>query len=924
MSKSLGFTLFKISMAVIFLVTSTGQASAAEQQGGVAQNTIRNPPLAQESLECNLGVARTFSANFERVFAAGLEVLEEMQEPSALADPARGLINTGAVSVDNQRLKEIIAEEYLEFLGPREGRYLLSLCLEAVGAETTQVTVTPLIIVNTRFAESPIGGRPIPSNGTLEAEHLDAIAEMLEGDIPPIPRAVENCCELDSSPFSHLANVQVNQVDHNSSILGNSTTQSETSLAVFGSTIVMGWNDSSDFASGIGGLESFMGFGFSTDGGTTFTDAGLFAPAPSFRNIGDPSLAVDRAGNFYIASLTDNPMTGESRIAVAQSTSISPVVSFGAPVLIPGLLPFGFQDKELIAVDTTGGAFDGRVYVTWSEFGFTNDTTILFAGSTTTTPLAFSAPIALSPTDALNQGAMPAVGPSGEVYVAWGRFEFSVGGITAQSIRLLRSNDGGVTFVNPDPADPAPAKTVASPTPAPDFMTTGGPLERISRTRGFPYIAVDNTPAGSPTHGNVYIVFQADPDGAGTDLSDIFFTRSTDGGATWSTPVSINAGAAVTTNPDTTTNDNWQPSIAVSPGSGDIAVTFYDRRNDTTSTDGDPPNTQVTLFRSVSRDGGLTWSNEHVADVAFIPSTRYDPVINPTYMGDYNYTVADASNFYMTWGDTRNLCTPPPGALNPCSPVGRGDQDVFYAQEPIHSDLTITKTDSPDPVTPGQNLTYDLTITNNGASASTAVEVTDTLPAEVTFVSATPSQGACSEAAGVVTCELGHLANGTSVMVTIDVTVNTTVICGASLLNTAVIEGNVSDPNLADNSASADTTVTCAVGLDIRPEAFPNRIRLDGPRLVHVAILSSPSFDAPNDVDRASLTFGHSGDENSLHRQGRDCWRNDVNHDGLLDLVCNFVLRRTGFLLSDTIGILKGLLLDGTSFEAQDSVVIIE
>ena len=111
--------------------------------------------------------------------------------------------------------------------------------------------------------------------------------------------------------------------------------------------------------------------------------------------------------------------------------------------------------------------------------------------------------------------------------------------------------------------------------------------------------------------------------------------------------------------------------------------------------------------------------------------------------------------------------------------------------------------------------------------------------------------------------------------------------------------------------------------LNIRPEAFPNNIWLDGPRLVHVAILSSASLDATNDVDRSSLTFGHSGDENSLHRQGRDCWRNDVNRDGLLDLVCNFVIRRTGFQPSDTIGILKGMLLNGTTFEAQDSVVIV-
>ena len=158
----------------------------------------------------------------------------------------------------------------------------------------------------------------------------------------------------------------------------------------------------------------------------------------------------------------------------------------------------------------------------------------------------------------------------------------------------------------------------------------------------------------------------------------------------------------------------------------------------------------------------------------------------------------------------------------------------------------------------------------------------------------------------------------------IDVTVDSAAACGASLTNTAEVTSNESDPNPDDNAASTDTTITCSAGLNIRPEEFPNRIWLSGgSRLVHVAILSSPSLDAPNDVDRTSLTFGHSGDENSLHRQGKDCWRNDVNNDGLLDLVCNFVIRRTDFLPSDTIGILKGTLLDGTSFEAQDSVVIV-
>lgn len=930
MRKILSSAWFKISMAVMFLVISTtGEVSAARQPTSIGRNPVRESVLAQESPVCSeLGVARTFSASFDKVFAASLAVLEEKEEPTALDDPVRGLINTGSVSVDNQRLRQIVAEEFLEFLGDRDGRYLLSFCLETVSDQSTTVIVTPLIIMDL-LVQSFLGGRPVASNGTLETEHLDAIAEKLGGPIPQTPRAFQDCCELESNILS--ANMQINQADHNSGTLANSTTQSETSLAVFGSTIVMGWNDSSEFATAGFGLTSFTGFGFSTDGGSTFTDAGLLAPTPGFVSLGDPALAVDRMGNFYFASLTvDNIFTNTgSHIAVAQSTSTSPSVTFGTPVLIPGLLPFGFQDKELIAVDASGSPFDGRVYVAWTEFGSTNDTTILLAGSTSTAPLAFGTPIALSPADALNQGAMPAVGPNGELYVVWGRFVLGAGGITAESIRLLRSNDGGVTFINPDPADANPNKIVAGPTPTPGLMTTGGPFERISRTRGFPYIAVDTTPGSSPTRGNVYIVFQADPDGAGADLSDIFFTRSTDGGATWSAPVSINAGAAVTTNPDTTTNDNWQPSIAVSPGSGEIAVTFYDRRNDTTSADGDPPNTKIALFRSISRDGGLTWSNEQVSDVAFTPSNGvFDPLVVDTYMGDYNYTVADASNFYMAWGDTRNLCTPPPATPNPCSPVGRGDQDVFYAQDSILSDLSITKADSPDPVTAGQTLTYTLAVTNSGPSATTAVTVTDTLPPGVTFVSATASPGTCMEAASVVTCELGNLANGASATIIIEVTVDSAAACGSSLPNSAVVAGNVSDPNSGDNSASADTTVTCPAGIDIRPEEFPNRIRIgggddNGPRLVHVAILSNSSFDAPNEVDRKSLTFGHSGNEKSLHKQGKDCWKKDVNKDGLLDLVCNFVIRKTGFQPSDTVGILKGKLLDGTSFEAQDSVVIV-
>src|SRR5207302_4082967 len=76
----------------------------------------------------------------------------------------------------------------------------------------------------------------------------------------------------------------------------------------------------------------------------------------------------------------------------------------------------------------------------------------------------------------------------------------------------------------------------------------------------------------------------------------------------------------------------------------------------------------------------------------------------------------------------------------------------------VGADLAVTKTAFPNPVPLGTNLTYTVTVTNNGPSAATGVTLTDTLPAGVRFVSATPTQGTCAQASGTVTCDLGNLA----------------------------------------------------------------------------------------------------------------------------------------------------------------------
>ncbi len=111
------------------------------------------------------------------------------------------------------------------------------------------------------------------------------------------------------------------------------------------------------------------------------------------------------------------------------------------------------------------------------------------------------------------------------------------------------------------------------------------------------------------------------------------------------------------------------------------------------------------------------------------------------------------------------------------------------------------------------------------------------------------------------------------------------------------------------------------VPIDVKPGSFPNPINLKSKGRIPVAILSRPDFLAAKVVDRASLTFGRTGDERSL-LPGK-VKPEDVNGDGLLDLVCHFANPAAGFQVGDTRGVLKGKTLQGRPFLGMDSVVIV-
>jgi uncharacterized repeat protein (TIGR01451 family) len=122
---------------------------------------------------------------------------------------------------------------------------------------------------------------------------------------------------------------------------------------------------------------------------------------------------------------------------------------------------------------------------------------------------------------------------------------------------------------------------------------------------------------------------------------------------------------------------------------------------------------------------------------------------------------------------------------------------------PADADLAIAKSGSPDPVTVDGTLTYTIDVTHNGNADATNVVVTDPLPPNVTFVSASPG---CAEVGGTVTCSLGTVSEGQTRSVTIAVTAAE----AGAITNTASVDGDQFDPIASNSSATAVNTAAPA------------------------------------------------------------------------------------------------------------------
>jgi uncharacterized repeat protein (TIGR01451 family) len=173
--------------------------------------------------------------------------------------------------------------------------------------------------------------------------------------------------------------------------------------------------------------------------------------------------------------------------------------------------------------------------------------------------------------------------------------------------------------------------------------------------------------------------------------------------------------------------------------------------------------------------------------------------------------VDEAGDIFIT-GDTEanSVSFPIGGAVNPRLTIDNtqnGGVDAFVMKicVTVCNDLRITQVDSPDPVRVGDNVTYTLTVTNQGPDSATNVVLTDLMPPSATLISVTPSSGSCSGTT-TITCALGNLAHGAGA--TVAIVAMTT--AKGTLTNTVSVVADDTETNASDNRDIEQTVATFA------------------------------------------------------------------------------------------------------------------
>ncbi len=426
--------------------------------------------------------------------------------------------------------------------------------------------------------------------------------------------------------------------------IGNNVTQSETFTAANPDNtneIVVAYNDSRGRnANPI----NISGASVSTDGGVTFTrlTRASTGQSPFANTFGDPVILYNKpTGTWYSVWLDAG--CGAQGLGGYKTTTPANADSWTHFCVHTG----GSDDRESAWADNNPSSpFYGRMYVTWNDFARNGGA--IYVRYSTDNGATWTNERQITNTFFRNV-QLTGDSATGTLYLA--SMNEMGGGLGNRSNLFYKSTDGGNSWsqVYSGPSFAGPGVTTCASNSYFACMFNG---PSFWRHMGW----------GQPAALNNVVHYVYDSR-SGADAGNVFYIRSTDGGVTFAAPFQLNT--------DATTRPQWQPNITVGDD-GSLLAVWYDGREATTCSKGNPAVPCYRMWARKSTDNGATWGpDEAFSDVVTPLPGQPDPGIVAEYAGDYDYSFASPDGHIHTWTDGRI----------PLS--GASQQDAFVDQEAI-------------------------------------------------------------------------------------------------------------------------------------------------------------------------------------------------------------------------------------------------
>lgn len=346
-----------------------------------------------------------------------------------------------------------------------------------------------------------------------------------------------------------------------------------------------------------------QGYHFSSDGGKTWASSALKSPYGVY---GDPVLQYDQKGRLYYFHLSDYKKTSHLDRIVCQYADQPNKFSKGS---FPQPNGTKVQDKHWVVIDPKTDV----LYMTWTQFDAYDsadpkDTSIIVFSKSMDRGVSWTNPVRISKFggDCLDgdntvEGAVPALGPNGEIYVCW---------TGPKGIMFQESKDGGNTWLKEE-------RQLVDHVGGWDIQIPG-----IYRANGLPFLMADNS--GGPNNGTLYINWADQRNGA--DNTDIWLLKSTDGGQNWMAPIQVNQ--------DKEPRHQFLTSMTIDQVRGDLHFVYYDRRRF--------KDNRTDVIWATSTDGGQTFKEQRISTQPFLPNAM-------VFFGDYLGIAAHNGRIRPIW-----------------------------------------------------------------------------------------------------------------------------------------------------------------------------------------------------------------------------------------------------------------------------------